>query len=187
MVKDIKINEKKRPVRFVQTELNAHEAWARLIMEDRRAAQLMHILVANVGDENAVIISQKTLAQMMGVKARKTVVSAVKTLKDSQWIDVVKLEQRGGVNAYIINSNVAWSDKRDNLQYAHFRANVIVASDVQDEDVNDKTPLRKLPQIGEIQIPNGEGLEPPSSPSLPNMEPDLPAAGTQTDIEDFTT
>lgn len=35
---------------------------------------------------------------------------------------------------------------------------------------------------GERQLPTGPGLPPPSSPSLPGMEPDLPAK--QTDLVD---
>jgi len=37
-----------------------------------------------------------------------------------------------------------------------------------------------------MQIPHGDGLPPPSQPFLPAMEPDLPEAGQQFDIEDFT-
>ena len=51
---------------WVQTERAAHEAWAALIAKAPKAAQLMHILTARVGEHNAVVISQKTLRSLMG-------------------------------------------------------------------------------------------------------------------------
>src|SRR3546814_6743754 len=53
------------PGHWVQTERAAHEAWASLIEKAPKAAQLMHILTARVGEHNAVVVSQKTLAALM--------------------------------------------------------------------------------------------------------------------------
>src|SRR3546814_7407962 len=47
------------PGHWVQTERAAHEAWASLIEKAPKAAQLMHILTARVGEHNAVVVSQK--------------------------------------------------------------------------------------------------------------------------------
>lgn len=41
--------------------------------------------------------------------------------------------------------------------------------------VNLQTPLRKLPRIGEFQLPSGDGLPPPSQPFLDGFEPEIPA------------
>lgn len=160
-------------------------------MKSQRASQLMHLLVANVGDENAVIASQKNLARMMGVKSVNTVKAALKVLTEGRWIQVVRLGDRGGVNAYVLNSTVAWGEKRENIRYARFTAEVIVSSDEQPEEVSNKQEaLHKLPYIGEVQLPSGDGLPPPSQPSFSGLEPKLPAtshqASTQTDLEDFT-
>src|SRR3546814_6017100 len=40
-------------------------------------------------------------------------------------------------------------------------------------------PLRRLPPIGERQLPHGDGLPPPSQPFLDGIEPDLPATEQQ--------
>src|SRR3546814_7957183 len=58
------------PGHWVQTERAAHEAWASLIEKAPKAAQLMHILTARVGEHNAVVISQKTLAALMKCSRR---------------------------------------------------------------------------------------------------------------------
>ena len=45
------------PRTWVQTERAAHEAWGNLTMKSPRAAALMHQLVANMGHQNAVVVS----------------------------------------------------------------------------------------------------------------------------------
>ena len=49
---------------WVQTERAGHEAWAKLTMESPKAAAVMHHLVANMGHQNAVVISQRTLSKI---------------------------------------------------------------------------------------------------------------------------
>ena len=176
---------------WVQTERAAHEAWAALLGQSPQAARLLHLLVARVGDHNAVVISQKTLAALMGVTDR-TVRTAVKVLEAGRWLEVRQVGDRGTVNAYVLNRNVVWSGPRDGIRYALFSAAVVVSDQEQpDRDVLDqREPLRPLPTLypGERQLPTGPGAPPPSQPSFPGLEPDLPArrASEQLDIEDFT-
>lgn len=173
-----KLPEKAPSGRWVQTERAAHEAWAALMRESPAAAMLMHLLVARVGPHNAVVVSQKTLGELMG-KSRDTVKRALATLKDRNWIEARQIGQSGTVNAYIVNDRVAWSGKRDGIRYSLFSAAVIVSDEEQpDRDqLGRQEPLRKVPSLfqGERQLPTGDGLPPPSEPSLPGMEPDLPA------------
>jgi len=167
-----------KPVRgtWVQTERKAHEAWAILIGSKPKAAQLLHLLVANMDKRGAVVASQQTLAELMGCSA-PTVKRAVKVLRDDNWVDVSRIgSERGGVNVYMINRRVAWADKRENQRYAAFDARILLSASEQDQmSLEAKGPLRQLPQMGELQIPVGEGIDPPSQPSLEGMEPDLPA------------
>lgn len=166
---------------WVQTERKAHESWAALIGKQPKAAQLLHLLVANMDKRGAVIVSQKVLAEMMGVH-RNTVRTAIQALESDNWIDSVRIgNEKGGVKAYLINRRVAWADKRENQRYAVFDARVIVSSTEQDYDVlGDAEPLRQLPNFGEIQMPFGDGLAPPTQPTLEGMIPDLPAVGDDT-------
>lgn len=161
---------------WVQTERKAHEAWAILIGSKPKAAQLMHLLVANMDRKGAVVASQKTLAEMMGCSVA-TVKRSLKALTDDNWLDVARIgSERGGVNAYLVNRRVAWADKRENQRYAAFDARIIVSASEQDPATLEATePLRQLPQLGETQLPTGDGVDPPSQPSLDGMEPDLPA------------
>jgi len=163
---------------WVQTERKAHEAWAILIGSKPKAAQLMHLLVANMDRKGAVVVSQKVLTEMMDCSLN-TVKRSLKVLTDDNWLDVARIgSERGGVNAYLINRRVAWADKRENQRYAAFDARIIVSVSEQDQKTLDASkPLRTLPHmgLGEAQLPAGAGLEPPSQPSLDGLEPDLPA------------
>ncbi len=174
--------EKKSAKQWVQTERAAHEAWASLIERAPKAAQLMHILTARVGEHNAVVVSQKTLSALMKC-SRRTVQRAVDVLIADRWIEVRQIGENGTVNAHIINDRVAWSGKRDGIRYSLFSAAVIVSEEEQpDRDqIGQHEPLRRLPSLfrDERQLPSGAGLPPPSQPFFDGMEPDIPTKAPQ--------
>lgn len=161
---------------WVQTDRHAHEAWARLIARKPRAAMLLHHLVAQMGQLNAVVVSQKTLSRLMGVTDR-TVRSAIADLVAERWIQVVRLNGPGTVAAYVVNSAVAWGQPREQLHLSRFSA--VVVADIEDQDpaTLDTSALRRIPVLypGEGQLPVGAGEDPPSQPSMGGLEPDLPA------------
>ena len=162
---------------WVQTERKAHEAWAALISKKPRAAQLMHHLVAYMGEKNAVVISQKLLGQIMGVTDR-TVRSAIVDLVSDKWISVVKLNGPGTVSAYIVNDQVAWGESRNNLHLSVFSANIVADRAEQEVGLLGSSDLRRIPTLflGEGQLPTGPGIDPPSQPTLTGIdEPDLPS------------
>ena len=162
---------------WVQTERAAHEAWAALIVQAPRAAALMHILVAHMGEQNAVVINQKTLAKLAKC-SRDTVIRSLATLKEFNWIQVVKLNGPGTVSAYVVNDRIAWGEARDKKHLSIFSAAVV--ADVEDQDgleLENNAGLRRIPALfsGEMQLPTGPGEEPPAQALLGGLEPDLPA------------
>ncbi len=165
------------PKTWVQTERKAHEAWARMVMRKPRAAALLHHLVARMGHQNAVVISQKTLGILMGAHER-TVQRAVADLVAERWIQAVKIGPSGTVKAYVVNDRVAWGDKRDlRLHLSVFSAMVVANAEEQDNAALENVDLRRIPSLylNEHQLPTGDGEEPPSQPCIEGMEPDLPA------------
>lgn len=170
---DTQVNPRKT---WVQTERKAHEDWADLIKTKPTAAMVLHKLVARMENKNAVVISQKVLAQLVGCHER-TITRAVADLVKANWIDVKYLNGPGTVAGYIINDRVAWGEKRENLRLSQFSANVIVSADDQPPEMLENTqPLKSMPALypGEIQLPAGDGAEPPAQALLPGTEPDLP-------------
>lgn len=175
MSKTIGIPAKHKPGQWVQTERKAHEAWANLISRKPRAAELLHHLVAQMGHQNAVVVSQKVLAQMMG-RSLRTVQYAIADLVAERWVSVVKLNGPGTVSAYVVNDRVAWGQSRDQLRLSMFSATVVADYDDQDESLLGHDELRRIPTLypGEQQLPSGAGEDPPSQPSMEGLEPDLP-------------
>jgi DNA-binding transcriptional MocR family regulator len=78
---------------WVQTERAGHEKWAKLIRSHPRAAELMHVIVGNMGRHNALVASIPNLQRMMGC-SRNTVIRAVTALKDQNWIEVRRLHRQ---------------------------------------------------------------------------------------------
>lgn len=174
--------QKPRRGHFVQTDRSAHEAWARLGTKHPAASALLHVLVANVGDSNAVVASHKVLARLMG-SSPSTVKRALATLAEGNWIEVLQIGANGTVNAYVLNSRVAWTEGRDQLRYARLKADILLSEDEQPAGELDKvkSQLHHLPRVGEIQIPSGAGLPPVSQKFFPGMEPDLPSIDQATE------
>lgn len=178
-----------KPGRWVQTERKAHELWAKFAMRKPTASAVLHQLVAHMGPQNAVVIPQKVLAQILGVTDR-TIRSAVSDLAAERWIQIVRIG-KGKEAAYVINDQVAWGQPREQLRLSAFSATIIADAADQDGLTLDQAPLRQLPTLypGERQLPSGDGLPPPAQPFLDRMEPDLPSAKRpepdQMDLESY--
>lgn len=162
---------------WVQTEREAHEAWAKLIRKSPKAAELMHLITARIGENNAVVMSIPTIMKLMDT-SRPTVVRAINLLREDRWVETVQIGGSGTTNAYVVNDRVAWSGPRDGIRFSLFSAAVIATDDEQQDQaiLGKQEPLRRLPHIGEFQNPSGNGLPPPSQPFLEGMEPNLPSA-----------
>ena len=168
---------------WVQTERAAHEAWGHLIAQSPRAAQLMHHIVSHMDQSAAVVASYATLAGICGYSVA-TVRRAVDDLKAGHWVQVVQIGGKGGANAFIVNSRVAWAAPRDSLPLAAFSARVLTTAAEQDAATLTGPELKRIPQLmhqSERQLPTGPGEEPPSQPSLGGLEPDLPALHADAD------
>jgi len=172
---DLGTPAKHKPGQWVQTERKTHEAWANLVMRKPRAAALAHHLVAQMGHQNAVVISQTVLAKLIGCSLR-TIQYAIADLVTEKWIQVVRLG-KGKEVAYVVSDRVAWGQSRDQLRLSVFSAVVVADYDDQDNATLDHADLRRIPTLypGERQLPTGPGEDPPSQPCIPGMEPDLPA------------
>lgn len=140
---------------------------------------MAHFLAANMENTGTIVASYATLAKITGMSVA-TVRRAINDLKTDRWLEVIQIGGKGGANAFRMNSRVAWAQGRDKLHLAGFTARVI--ADREEQPVIDDTPLRRFPVLmpGEQQLPTGPGEEPPSQPSIPGMEPDLPHIDMET-------
>ena len=132
---------------WVQTQREAHEEWSILVRKHQTAASLLHLLIARMESQNAVVIQQKLLAELLEVSDR-TIRNALTVLKNGNWLEVVKLHGPGSVCAYVINSRVAWGQERKLMhKLSTFNATVIADSSVQDLKSLNNNDLRKITTI----------------------------------------
>jgi hypothetical protein len=162
------------PGPWVQVERKAMEQWAALIGESPAAGQLLMTMVSRMGRGNALVASQTALKEASGLSIA-SVKRAVKLLKERQFIEIVQIGPTRSSSAYVVNSRVAWTGKREGMRQSMFHA-VVLASESEQKEIETED-LKHLPEIftGEQQLPVGDGLEPPSEPALPGLEHDLPA------------
>lgn len=136
----------------------------------------MHILCANIGEHNAVVISQDTIANLTKLSTR-SIRRAIADLVAGSWIVIRQIGTTRQTNAYIVNDRVAWHGARDGLKYSLFSATVVVSSHEQPDkdELENQKPLRHLPRISEQQCRVATAYRPPSQPFFNGMAPDLPA------------
>lgn len=165
--------------RFLQTERQTHEAWARLTIDAPKASAVMHLLTARMKKNNTTLLTHAEIQDELGI-SRPTVQRAIRRLREDCWLEVWQIGETGSVNVYVINDRVAWARDRNGLRYSKLSVELQIREKDQPAEYLkqiDNGPLRKLPSVGagERQLPSGDGLPPPSEPTLPGMEPDLPA------------
>jgi len=188
---------------FVQTERKAHIALGKLTAKHPSAGMVLNTLVGLMDRQCAVCISHDTLSKMLDVHPN-TVKRGIKVLKEGNWIQQIQLGPRGTVNCYLVNSRVAWADRRDNMKLSRFHAVIIADADDQDEQtmslkVKDmqKVPFVVPPEevLPSGDWPNGEtgyleGTEPIATGQHleRSYEDDFPAhlEDRQSDLEDFS-
>lgn len=163
---------------WVQTERRAHEQWAKLSVSNPRAASILHVIVSQMGRSNALVASQANLARAAGCSVA-TLKRSLSVLKEQNWLEIQQIGPTGTACAYIVNDRVAWNGARDGIRYSLFSASVLISDDEQPDRamLDQQSPLNRLPSLypGERQLPSGDGLPPPSQPSFPGLEPDLPS------------
>lgn len=124
---------KRLPADFVQVSRRSMKEIRLLADKNKLALKILMIIAEKMNRQNAIVVSQKTLCQLVG-KGRTSVYNAVKELEEGRWIKTLKV---GTANAYIVNERVFWSDLTDKRKYAIFSANVIVSEDEQEISAED--------------------------------------------------
>lgn len=131
---------------FVQVERDALAAMGDLIRRSPSAARVLALLCSMMDKTNAVAISHQLLADRTGC-GLTTIKRSIDLLVDDNWIEVWRIGKSGTVNAYVVNSRVAWADRRDNKQHAIFAAQIVIDRSDTPERQQRTTPLRKVPII----------------------------------------
>lgn len=171
----------KNPTDFLQVTRGYLKDMRELARRSPVAHQVLWLLAERMNRGNAVVMSQKTMGQILGY-SRATLSRAITLLKQEQWIQVVLT---GTSNAYVLNSKVLWRD-HGGKRYASFFAEVVVSEDEQAQPIEDwdNIELRNLPIIrpGEQPVSTDEDLPPPDQRDLlPPSAEEIPQASESED------
>ena len=101
---------------------------AGLAKRSNTAFELLMTFTRYMGKNNALVCSQTSLADFLGV-SRETINRAVKLLKNEKWLMTMRV---GGAMAYILNSNYFWTASANGKAYALFSATVMVSAQEQE-------------------------------------------------------
>ena len=160
----------KNPADFLQLTRGYLRDMRELAKRSPAAHQVLWLLAERMNKTNAVVISQKTMGQILGY-SRATLNRAITLLRNERWVQVVTT---GTSNAYIVNSKVLWRDQ-GGKRYASFFAEVVVSEDEQSHPIEnwEGIELRSLPilQGNEQVLMTNEELPPPDQQDLLPPDP----------------
>lgn len=129
---------------FVQVTRSYLPEWRALVRKSPVASEILLFFIEHMGkNHNAVVASYTALTELTG-RSRATVARAVKTLKDDNWIETVRISN---ATAYAVNERVAWRSHANQRQYAMFSATVVASSSEQ----SGETTTGKLKQVPTIE------------------------------------
>lgn len=100
-----------------------------LALKHPKAHAILYFLVDQMDEYNAVMCSYQVLQEMLEI-GRTTASTAIKVLKDSGFISVLK---SGTSNVYAINDTVYWKSWGNNRRYSKFPANVVLSLSEQEK------------------------------------------------------
>lgn len=154
---------------FVQVQKGHMKQWRELIQKQPLSAEIMFYFMEVMGrNTNAVVCSYKTLQEVTGY-SRPSVGRAIKTLKDMNWIDSVKV---GSATAYAVNERIVWQSGKNQRKYAMFSATVIASESEQEKGFEENNhKIKQIPFIerSERVIVSNDELPPPDQQEL-NLE-----------------
>ena len=97
--------------------------------------KVLMLLIQNMDSYNsisAVIVSQKTLAAMVGPKTTQPTIS--NCIDELVEMKAIKVISHDGLKIYTINSNLIWKNLKDrNASFSKFSANVIISDTEHDK------------------------------------------------------
>lgn len=161
---------KKDTADFVQVTRGYLKDLSELADKSLFAFKIFSFLMERMTRQNAVVISQTTLAEILECD-KSTISRAIKVLRDGNWVQVVRIGTSFG---YLVNSKVVWRSHQSK-RYGYFSAEVITSETEQKESIDslENQPLRHIPNVrfGETPISDNADLPPPDQMDL--IDPDF--------------
>jgi len=113
-----------------------------LAIQSITAFEIISYMVEKMNRQNAIIVSQETLAKLTG-KSLITIKRSIAHLEKHKWLKILKV---GTANAYVINSKIFWTSTREG-RYAAFHAQVITSEAEQRQPIDENLQLKHFPLV----------------------------------------
>jgi Fe2+ or Zn2+ uptake regulation protein len=115
--------EQEKNANFVQLYRD-HMPEVRWLMTNHSfASSLLFFILEHMDNRNALACSYSVFEDYFG-KSRMTIYRAVKVLEENGFIDVLKM---GTSNVYIVNADLAWTDRNNNKKFAKYDGKILVS------------------------------------------------------------
>jgi len=161
---------KKNSADFVQVTRGYLSEMRKLQDKSPMALSVLLFLTERMTRQNAIVISQPTLAEILGCNP-SSIYRAINLLRSENWVQVVKI---GQTNGYLVNSKVVWRSHQEK-RYGYFNAEVIASETEQNQTIEEleQQSLKHIPnvRVGEMMISDGANLPPPDQKDL--IDPDF--------------
>lgn len=148
---------------WLQFEKKGLQELRRLSLRAPTAMAVLLYLTTEMSRSNALAVSQAVIAKKVGIGIR-SVNSAVKTLTEHNFIEVIKV---GNLGVYRVNTRLAWQGVRGE-RFAHFNAEIIAIEAEQDREIDNRPALKPVPQMqdGERLLVGNENIDPPDQQEM---------------------
>lgn len=108
------------------------------------ASNLLFFILEHMDNRNTLACSYAVFEDYFG-KSRTTIYRGVKLLQDNGFVDVLKM---GTSNVYLVNQDLAWTDKNTNKKYAKYDGKILV-SKKENKDYQYRNQFDKLKSLRE--------------------------------------
>lgn len=132
----IKQEQAKKNNNFIQLYRDHMEEFSLLIEKNPLASRILVFIIQEMDSMNCLAISQNFLCEIFE-RSRPTVWKAVTLLKDSGFIDILKM---GTSNVFVVNTNFAWTSYHNQKYGAKFTGKIFVS---KSENENFSTSMNK--------------------------------------------
>jgi DNA-binding PadR family transcriptional regulator len=114
---------KEKNANFVQLYKDHMPEIRWLMAKHSFASTILFFILEHMDNKNALACSYSIFEDYFE-KSRMTIYRAIKTLQDNGFIDVLKM---GTSNVYIVNEDLAWTDKNTKKKFAKYDGKILVS------------------------------------------------------------
>lgn len=136
--------EKEKNVNFIQLYKD-HMTELRWLMANHSfATSLLFFILEHMDNRNALACSYAVFEDYFD-KSRTTIYRGIKVLEENGFVDVLKM---GTSNVYLVNENLAWTDKHTMKKYAKYDGKILV-SKKENKDYQYRSQFDRLKTLKE--------------------------------------